>query len=375
MTDVVVIGAGEAGSDLARVLSRSFNLSVIVVDRAPVITTADDLDRSGVQVRRGAQAVTIKAANDGNFHVNTVGVRGPDTVVGRVVVLATGAHERTLAGRMIAGTQLDGVYTGTDLRQSRMVPGHSAVVLGADREAFATLRVLRLAGARAKLVVTPWHRHQVGRWEFLLTRLVHAFALRTNSYVTRILGDWRVTGVELTHRDGSVSTTSCDTVILTGDWVPEYELAMRTGLLMDRSTHGPAVDTGGRSSRKGIFAVGSVVHPATGRTESLANVDAVATAIADFVASGEWFKGQPVDAVAPLNWVAPAFAVSSETEGQFVATATTFRDEATLVLTQGVHELGRYELGPISPDQCLTFPADWCADIDPEGIEITARLV
>ena len=62
----------------------------------------------------------------------------------------------------------------------------------------------------------------------------------------------RVTGVDVTYRDGRVEHITCDTVVLTGDMVPEYEVAMRSGLLIDSATKGPAVDATARTSRTGV---------------------------------------------------------------------------------------------------------------------------
>ena len=53
----------------------------------------------------------------------------------------------------------------------------------------------------------------------------------------------------------------CDTVVLTGDWIPDHELARSAGLDIDPGTQGPVVDTALRTSRPGVFAVGNLLHP------------------------------------------------------------------------------------------------------------------
>ena len=52
----------------------------------------------------------------------------------------------------------------------------------------------------------------------------------------------------------------CDTVVFTGDWIPDNELARRSGLTMNPTIKGPSVDAGFRTSRDNVFAIGNLVH-------------------------------------------------------------------------------------------------------------------
>ena len=63
------------------------------------------------------------------------------------------------------------------------------------------------------------------------------------------------------HRDRRRRDVDCDTVVFTGDWIPDHELARTGGLAMDPATRGPVVDAGLRTSRPGVFAVGNLLHP------------------------------------------------------------------------------------------------------------------
>ena len=74
--------------------------------------------------------------------------------------------------------------------------------------------------------------------------------------VAEIVGRRRVERVVLT--DGR--RIDCDTVIFTGDWIPDNELARRGGLTIDPTYKGPAVDTAFRTSRHGVFAIGNLAH-------------------------------------------------------------------------------------------------------------------
>ena len=138
-----------------------------------------------------------------------------------------------------------------------------------------------------------------------LARVRNALSLKTGAYITAITGHERVTGVDVTYRDGRVEHITCDTVVLTGDMVPEYEVAIRSGLLMDSVTKGPAVDATGRTSRAGVFALGSVVNP--GWVGGPVGARAVAHGVRRYLDEGQWPRAVEVRAGTQLQWVSPAF--------------------------------------------------------------------
>ena len=93
-------------------------------------------------------------------------------------------------------------------------------------------------------------------------RLAFHVPVATRTRVTRINGKNRVESVEIEHLDnGARRTVPCDTVITTGDWIPDNELARCAGLDLDPSTRGPRVDSALRTSIPGVFAAGNVLHP------------------------------------------------------------------------------------------------------------------
>ena len=97
----------------------------------------------------------------------------------------------------------------------------------------------------------------------------------------------------------------CDTVVLTGDWIPDHELARSAGLDIDPGTQGPVVDTALRTSRPGVFAVGNLLHPVD--TADIAALDG--RHVADHVRAyldgrRPSTEGVRIQADAPLRWVA-----------------------------------------------------------------------
>ena len=76
-------------------------------------------------------------------------------------------------------------------------------------------------------------------------------------------GRGRLDGVELADlRTGAVRFVGCDTLVFTGDWIPDHELARLAGAEIDPGTRGPAVDTALETSVPNVFAAGNLVHAA-----------------------------------------------------------------------------------------------------------------
>ena len=71
----------------------------------------------------------------------------------------------------------------------------------------------------------------------------------------------RLQAVEVENLDtGARRIIDCDTVVFTGDWIPDHELA-RAPASTWTPAPGPLVDTALRTSRQGVFAVGNSLHP------------------------------------------------------------------------------------------------------------------
>jgi thioredoxin reductase len=116
-------------------------------------------------------------------------------------------------------------------------------------------------------MVTEAERAQAPLLRAQDARLRRRVPLLTGTAVAELLGHGRLSGVRVRHRDGRTAELACDTVVFTGDFVPESELARRGGV---------TVDAGG-TSRPGVFAVGGLVRPgesAAGAARSAARVAA-----------------------------------------------------------------------------------------------------
>ena len=117
--------------------------------------------------------------------------------------------------------------------------GRRAVIVGAELVSWSAVLTLRAAGARTVLMTTT-HPSPESYGAFNLAgRSGCGFRWPPARKVTRIIGKGRVRAVEMEDLStGRRREIDCDTVIFTGDWIPDHELA-RAGAC--RSTAGHAV--------------------------------------------------------------------------------------------------------------------------------------
>ena len=269
--DVLVVGGGPAGLTAATALRRAGAGQVLVLDRESeaggIPRHSDhlgyglrDLRRllTGPQYARrlvrtavaaGAdvrtQAMVTSWEPDGTALVTTPA--GRLEVAPRSVVLATGARERPRAARLVPGDRPHGVYTTGQLQNlvhlHHGAPGRRAVVVGAELVSWSAVLTLREAGCRTVLMTST---HPVAESYAALSlagRLLARTELATSTRVVNVIGHGRVEAVEIEQTDtGARRTVPCDTVVFTGDWIPDHELARTLGLDIDAGTLGPAVD-------------------------------------------------------------------------------------------------------------------------------------
>jgi thioredoxin reductase len=223
-----------------------------------------------------------------------------------VVLLATGVRERPRAARLIPGDRPAGVFTTGSLQQLAGQPGrrvgNDAVIVGAEHVSFSAIWTLRALNCRPLAMVTEHPRHQTTAALRLATATTRRVPLITGRRVAEVVGRGRVEAVVLD--DGT--RLACDTVVFTGDWVPDHELARHIGLAVELGSKAPTIGPGFHTSLRGVFAVGNLVHPA--ETADVCALDGrrVATAVADFLRTDRWPDVTPIVAEPPIRWASYA---------------------------------------------------------------------
>jgi hypothetical protein len=183
------------------------------------------------------------------------------------VLLATGCRERPRPARLVPGDRPAGVMTTGELQQrvylhGERLPGR-ALVVGAEHVSFSAMVTLAHAGADVVALVTELPRQQ-SYAAFALAALARwRVPVWTSTVLRRVDGRDRLTAVDVADaRTGAVRRVECDTLVFTGDWIPDHELARAAGIAIDPGTRGPAVDTSLETSARNVFAAGNLVHAA-----------------------------------------------------------------------------------------------------------------
>lgn len=405
--DVLVIGAGPAGLAAAVELRRLGVERVLVVDREAeaggIPRHADHLgfgmrdlhrlltgpqyarryaflaERAGAELRTSTTVSGWTAATD----VTLTSPVGIETVAAGAVVLATGCRERPRSARLVPGDRALGVFTTGTLQQFVHLRGQSvgrrAVVVGAEHVSFSALLTLARGGTDTVAMVTEHARTQTYLpYEWFAARRLRVPIL-TSHRITGIVGRGRVEAVEVSELcDGGVGVPrriECDTVVFTGDWIPDHELARSGGLLIDGGTRGPQVDCALRTSARGVFAAGNLVHAAEmADVAALGGVHAAAAAHA-FLGSGFWPERRvPIVCRPPVQWVSPNAVSIGEgrpSRHRFTWRSGEFRHGGTLIVRQGQRTLWRQRYRHLVPAMPLRAGAGWIDEVDPSGEAIT----
>jgi NAD(P)H-nitrite reductase large subunit len=304
--------------------------------------------------------------------------RGLGQIQAQAVLLATGCRERPRMARLVPGSRPAGVLTTGSLQrfvyQERLPVGRRAVIVGAELVSLSALLTLRHARTAIAAMLTDQPQHQIylpylpAKWLFAdwLTRT----PIRTETQVRRILGQGRVEGVEVTDlASGRTETLACDTVVFTGDWIPEHELARLGGLALDPGTRGPQVDEGFRTSRRGVFAAGNLVHGAETADISALEGRRAARQIAEFLRTGAWpARGLEVQTSAPIEWVFPnRVDVDGRLPRQFGFRVREFRHDARLAIYQDERHLHVQTFGQLRPQATVRLGTDWLSAVKADG--------
>ncbi len=302
----------------------------------------------------------------------------------RAVVLATGARERPRAARRIPGDRPAGVYTTGQLQTlvhlRHAEVGRRAVVVGGELVSWSAVLTLRQAGCDVVLMTTTHPEPEVYGAFRLAGRLALRVPVAPRTRLTRIAGRRRVESVEVEDLDtGRRRTIRCDTVVTTGDWIPDNELARAAGLDLDPATRGPVVDSALRTSAPGVFAAANLLHPVD--TADVAALDGrhLAAPVLRWLRTREARAGG-VRLVAdpPLRWVVPQVlrpgdpAPARRRLVLWCDAAVAF-PEVRLVQDGEVVATRRLPW-PAAPGRAFRVPSALIAHADPGGAPVHVRL-
>ncbi len=300
------------------------------------------------------------------------------------IVLASGCRERPRAARLVAGDRPRGVLTTGMLQQlvtlHRAPVGRRALVVGAEHVSFSAVLTLADAGAATVALVTEEPHHQSYAALAWLAAGRRRVPILTRQRVTTIHGRARVEAVVLTDLvTGGERTVECDTVVFTGDWIPDHELARQGGLAFDPGTRGPRVDGALRASAPGVFAAGNLVHAAETADVAALSGRHAARSVHAFLVGRTWTEPAPLPIVceAPMRWISPSAVapdVRSVPHGHFLVRVDRFLDAPEIEIRQGDRVLARRRYRRLAPARSIHLDARWLGAVAAGGPPVVVRL-
>lgn len=409
MTDqhvaVAIVGGGPSGLTAATALAEEVDGEVLVIEREAetggIPRHSDhpgygmrDLKRfiSGPAYARRLTAMAGDAGATleteamvtgwaGERRLQITSPRGVRTVTADAVVLATGARERPRPARLVPGDRPDGVYTTGQLQNLVHIHhtdvGRRALIIGAELVSWSAVLTLRESGCATVGMVSTYPHSEAYAAFRVPGRLLMRGPVFTRSRIVRIDGKDRVRGAIVENIDtGERTTVACDTVVFTGDWIPDHELARTGGLEMDPATRGPVVDAGLRTSSPGVFAVGNLLHPVDTADGAALDGRHVAAAVNSWLER----RDEPPKAVrirtdGPFRWVAPQL-VSPEggvaARGDLLFWIDEYRRLPKLRAVQDGRTLATKRTPwPAAPGRVYRAPWSLVSGADPAGGDVT----
>ena len=334
------------------------------------------IEKAQINLRIATYITAIeREENNQKIKISYASPDGIGTFEAKSVLLATGVRERPRSARLIPGYRPQGVFTTGSLQrfvyEHHLPVGKRAVIVGAEIVSLSVVTTLLHAGVKVAGMLTELPSHQLYLPIFLPAKILYADILArtrilTNKRVTNILGRQRVEGVEVTDTDsGKTEVIECDTVVFTGDWIPENELARRGGVQTLKPSLGPQVDGMFRTSQVGVFAAGNLLRGVETADGAALEGRRAARSIARWLENAHWPANRlEICCEAPIGWICPNVLSPEVSVDGFRFWSKEFRRNATLQLMQGGRVLFEKKIGWLKANVALSLGSDWIEKVN-----------
>jgi thioredoxin reductase len=331
-------------------------------------------EQAGIKI----QTNTTITGWEADCQVSYTNPDGLGTIEAKSILLATGVRERPRAARLIPGHRPQGVFTTGSLQrfvyEFGLPVGKRAVIVGAEIVSLSVVTTLLHAGVNVLKMITELPQHQLYLPIFLPAKIFYADLLArtsivTNSRISNIFGRQRVEGIEITDiNTGKTKTIECDTVVFTGDWIPENELARRGQVQTRKAQLGPQVDASFRTSQKGIFAAGNMLRGVETADWAALEGRSAARSIAQYLENRQWSASRlEVQPEPPIDWICPNVLIPDVPVHGFRFWSNEFRQNATLQLRQGGRVLYQKKFSRLNAKVALNLSGEWVEKVDFAG--------
>lgn len=272
--DLIIIGGGASGLLSAINGKKDGIKNILLVEKDPILggalNSADyNISEKGNLTGIEYKESLLKEFNELNIDVklNTMVLKiedsneilctsseyGVEKIKGKNIIIANGGKEKSRNAVQIPGDRTAGVLTVGMAKKifgiKNMVPGKNIFILG-DSTLYMIQEDLKKHNIKVSGIITDKNKNEV-------------FDLSENLYpgyeIVSIHGEGRVSSVTIKNGDEK-KNIKCDTVIFAYPMISDGLVALRSGLKLNPSTTGPAVDENLETSSKNIYACGNAIY-------------------------------------------------------------------------------------------------------------------
>lgn len=272
--DLIIIGGGAAGLLSAINGKKDGIKNILLVEKDPILggalNSADyNISEKGNLTGIEYKEILLKEFNELNIDLklNTMVLKiedsneilctssecGVEKIKGKNIIIANGGKEKSRNAVQIPGDRTAGVLTVGMAKKifgiKNMVPGKNIFIVG-DSTLYMIQEDLKKHNIKVSGIITDKNKNEV-------------FDLSENLYsgyeIVSIHGEGRVSSVTIKNGEEK-KDIKCDTVIFAYPMISDGLVALRSGLKLNPSTTGPAVDDNLETSSKNIYACGNAIY-------------------------------------------------------------------------------------------------------------------
>ncbi len=272
--DLIIIGGGASGLLSAINGKKDGIKNILLVEKDPILggalNSADynisekdnltgieykesllkEFNELNIDVKLNTMVLKIE---DSNEILCTSSEYGVEKIKGKNIIIANGGKEKSRNAVQIPGDRTAGVLTVGMAKKifgiKNMIPGKNIFIVG-DSTLYMIQEDLKKHNIKVSGIITDKNKNEV-------------FDLSENLYpgyeIISIHGEGRVSSVTIKNGDEK-KNIKCDTVIFAYPMISDGLVALRSGLKLNPSTTGPAVDENLETSSKNIYACGNAIY-------------------------------------------------------------------------------------------------------------------
>lgn len=272
--NLIIVGGGAAGILCAIEANKQGMDNILLIEKDPVLggalnlgnynisrenaingqeykkTLMERFDKCSVDLKLNTMVLKIE---DSNEILCTSSEYGVEKIKGKNIIIANGGKEKSRNAVQIPGDRTAGVLTVGMAKKifgiKNMVPGKNIFIVG-DSTLYMIQEDLKKHNIKVSGIITDKNKNEV-------------FDLSENLYpgyeIVSIHGEGRVSSVTIKNGDEK-KNIKCDTVIFAYPMISDGLVALRSGLKLNPSTTGPAVDENLETSSKNIYACGNAIY-------------------------------------------------------------------------------------------------------------------